>query len=156
MSRYSLPFLLALSLLVSACSPQALSPQSTATIQSTPALQLLGTQWSLATLQGGSLIEDTSINLMFSDGFLRGMMTCNSYGGGPDSGKYAATADGSLEVSQLAVTVQLCTEPDGIMQQEQAYIDTLQQVRAYRSADDRLELYDEAGDSILGFERQAP
>ena len=73
-------------------------------------------------LGGSSLIEDTEITLTFEETYLGGKMTCNGYGGGPDSGKYTATGDGTLTILQLAVTVQLCSSPEGVMEQEKAYI----------------------------------
>ena len=53
-----------------------------------------------------------------------------SHGGGPDSGGCTVTGDGRLTIPQLAVTVQLCSEPEGILEQEAAYIlHTLYSVR---------------------------
>ena len=52
-------------------------------------------------------------------------MTCNGYGGGFDSGRYKARDDGILTLP-LAVTLQLCSSPKGIMEQEEAYIEALQ------------------------------
>ncbi len=81
-------------------------------------------------------------------------MSYNQYGGGPDSGKYVMTAQGVLKITQLAVTVRLCLDPEGIMQQEQRYIETLQQARTYRVRDDRLEIQDERRETILVFVRR--
>jgi hypothetical protein len=116
------------------------------------AADLVGTEWVLISLNGNSLIEDTSITLYFEEAFLGGSMTCNGYGGGPDSGKYVARDDGTLTVVRpLAVTVQLCSSPEGIMEQEEAYIEGILNGSAYRVFDDRLEIDDAAGETILVF-----
>lgn len=101
---------------------------------------------------GEGLIEGTEITLRFEEGYLSGFMGCNRYGGGPDSGKYAATDDGTLSVFQpLAVTVQLCSEPEGIMEQEAAYISALQSAVTYRLMDGRFEIADAGAETTLVF-----
>ena len=117
-------------------------------------LDLAGTEWQLTSLNGSSLIEDTTITLFFEEGLLGGSMTCNGYGGGPDSGRYTARDDDTLTLPQpLAVTVQLCSSPQGIMEQEEAYIAGLQSAAAYRVIDDRLEISDASGAIGLVFAR---
>ena len=118
------------------------------------AKNLVGTEWVLTSLGGESLIEGTEINLYFEEAFLGGSMTCNGYGGGPDSGKYIATNEGTLTIPQLAVTVQLCSEPEGIMEQEKAYIEVLHNAATYQVMEDRLEIAGAAGETILVFTRQ--
>ena len=116
---------------------------------------LVGTEWVLTSLTGNSLIKDTEITLQFEREYLTGSMGCNGYGGGLDSGKYAAADDGTLTVSQpLAVTVQLCSEPEGIMEQEAAYISALQGAAAYQVTEGRLEIEDASGETVLVFARQ--
>jgi heat shock protein HslJ len=81
-------------------------------------------------------------------------MPCNGYGGGPDSGRYVARDDGTLAVvGALAVTVQLCSEPEGIMEQEAAYINALTRVAAYRLMGDRLEPRDASVGAALVYVR---
>jgi heat shock protein HslJ len=112
------------------------------------------TEWTLTSLGGRSLIEGTHISLSFEEGYLGGSMTCNGYGGGPDGGRYTASDDGSLTLPRpLAATVQLCSSPDGIMEQEEAYIEALQSAAAYRVSGDRLEIDDAATATTLVFAR---
>ncbi len=115
---------------------------------------LVGTEWVLISLNGNSLIEGTEISLYFEEAFLGGSMTCNGYGAGPDSGQYSATDDGTLTIPMIAVTVQLCSEPKGIMEQEAAYIEALRSAAAYRVVDDRLEIDNAAGETTLVFARE--
>jgi heat shock protein HslJ len=112
---------------------------------------LIGTEWVLTSLNGNSLIEGTSITLKFDQAFLSGSAGCNGYGGGRDSGRYVATDDGTLTIPQIAVTVQLCLGPEGIMEQEAAYIEALRSAAAYRVIDDRLEVDDATGETVLVF-----
>jgi heat shock protein HslJ len=115
--------------------------------------KLVGTRWTLTSLHGSSLIEETEITLYFKEAYLGGSMTCNLYGGGPDSGKYTVTDDGSLTLpGGLAVTVQLCSEPEGIMEQEATYIEALRDAAAYRIVDGHLEIVDASGETTLVFE----
>ena len=112
---------------------------------------LAGTEWVLTSLNGEEPLEGTEITLKFEETYLSGSMGCNNYGGGRDSGKYAATDRGALAVLQLAVTVQLCSEPEGIMEQEEAYIEALRSAETYRVVDDRLEIADASGATTLVF-----
>jgi heat shock protein HslJ len=112
---------------------------------------LAGTEWTLTSLNGSGLIEDTEIALTFRGAYLGGTMTCNQYGGGPDSGRYTATDRGELAIPQLAVTVQLCAEPEGIMEQEAAYIQALHDAATYRVTGGDLELADASGRTTLVF-----
>jgi heat shock protein HslJ len=115
---------------------------------------LANTSWVLKTLNGNPLIQDTDITLEFWEDHLAGAMGCNHYGGGPDSGGYSAQVNGAFAIrTPFAVTVQLCTEPAGIMQQEKDYIDALLSAEVYGLSDDQMVLYDAAGKAILVYHR---
>ncbi|MGD8753417.1 MAG: META domain-containing protein [Anaerolineales bacterium] len=114
--------------------------------------ELAVTEWELISLNGRSLIQDTAITLNFHDEYLGGEMGCNGYGGTPDTGKYSAKSDGSFSlVGLIAVTVQLCREPEGIMEQEAEYIEALNRVSRFQKEGDRLTFFDETGKRILVF-----
>ncbi len=106
---------------------------------------LLDTEWALTSLIGRALIEDTQITLSFGEGSLEGSAGCNTYGG-----SYTATED-SLRLSDLFWTEIGCTEPEGILDQEMAYLNALNTVASYEVDAGRLELYNEAGTQILVF-----
>ena len=115
--------------------------------------ELASTEWELISLEGKSLIEGTSITLYYVDEHLGGEMGCNHYGGTPDSRKYSATRDGALTlIPPFAVTVQLCTEPEGIMEQETAYIEALMNAANFQIVNNRLEIENEAGETMLIFQ----
>jgi heat shock protein HslJ len=134
--------------------PMSIPPTATSTLE--------GTEWVLISLNGESLIEGTNITLNFaactelsrSEGILSGFAGCNAYGGGPDSGKYMVTDEGTLTIPQIAVTAMLCSGPEGVMEQEDAYIETLHNAAAYRVMDDRLEIDNAAGETTLVFARK--
>ena len=115
--------------------------------------ELGGTSWELVSLNGKDLIEGTAITLEFIETYLGGQMGCNGYGGSPDSGKYISENNGTFQLGDpFAVTVQLCTEPEGIMDQEAAYIEALMSASYYQIFDDRLEINNEIGETFLIFQ----
>jgi heat shock protein HslJ len=108
----------------------------------------------LSSLGGESPLDGTRITLEFEEGWLGGFAGCNRYGGGPDSGDYAAREeDGSLAIPMLAITAMACPAPEGVMEQEQAYIEALQQAVTFQLEGERLELQDSGGGTILAFVR---
>jgi heat shock protein HslJ len=109
---------------------------------------LPGTEWVLTSLTGSTPIEGTQITLNFGEGSLEGSGGCNTYGG-----SYTATGD-SLHLSDLYWTEMACLEPEGILDQELAYLNALNSVASYQVDAGRLELYDGAGTQILVFGSQ--
>ena len=119
------------------------------------AADLVNTEWMLISLNGNSLIENTEITLIFDKEFLVGFMGCNGYGGGHDSGRYISTDDGNLTIPQeMAVMAQLYSEPEGIMEQDAAYIEALRSTASYRVENDHLEVDNATGETILVFARK--
>ncbi len=139
--------LLILSLTACACSV------TTTPIQTPTPGALVGTQWKLISLKGRKPIDGTTITLVFTEGFLRGSAGCNTYGNGPDSGPYRATVDGTLAITQTAITVMACGEPPGIMEQEAAYMGALREAATYRVVNGELEIFNSAGEMVLVYER---
>jgi heat shock protein HslJ len=141
---------------LAACAPKATPTTPDLTPGWGGGTPLGGTEWVLTSLNGESLIAGTEINLYFEEALLGGSMTCNRYGGGPDSGKYVATDNGALTLpGPMNVTVQLCTTPEGVMEQETAYIEALWSSASYSVVDDHLQIRNAAGETILVFARKA-
>jgi heat shock protein HslJ len=105
-----------------------------------------GTQWVLVTLGGEAMVPDTAPSAEFSADQISGSAGCNSY-----FGTYEVSG-GELSMSDLANTEMWCMEPEGVMDQEQAFLAALASVASYRLADERLELLDGTGGVILIFE----
>ena len=105
-----------------------------------------GSEWSLVKLQGANLLPGTNITVSFAEGNAGGFAGCNSYGG-----PYEAAGDGALSVSMLSATLMACLEPEGVMEQESAYLAALQEAAAYRVTGGRLEIEDGGGKVLLVF-----
>ena len=76
---------------------------------------------------------------------------CNSYGGRSEDGGSVADADGVFSLPLVAVTVMLCLEPEGVMDQAGAYMSALFDGVRYRVAGERLEILDGDGAVRLVF-----
>jgi heat shock protein HslJ len=109
---------------------------------------LPGTRWVLASLQGQPLLPGTRVNLEFEEQSFGGFTGCNYYGGA-----YAATDEGALQIPSMEVTAIGCAEE--IMAQEKAYVDAFMSTATYQLVDDRLELQDASGKTILVYARRA-
>lgn len=117
--------------------------------------ELADTSWELVSLNGKDLIEGTAITLVFTETYMGGQMGCNGYGGSPDSGKYIIKGDGTFQIGDpFAVTVQLCADPEGIMEQEAEYIEILMVASHYQILGDRLEIKNEGGELILVYQQK--
>jgi heat shock protein HslJ len=106
---------------------------------------LPGTEWVLTSLSGKAPIEGTEITLSFGEETLEGSAGCNTYGA-----SYTATEDG-LRLTDLYWTEMGCLEPEGVLDQELAYLNALNTVSGYRVDGGRLALFDEAGTQLLVF-----
>ncbi len=108
---------------------------------------LAGSDWDVTMYNNGreavvGVIEGTEITALFGDnGELSGSAGCNQYIGG-------YTVDGNtIQIGQLGSTMRFCGEPEGIMEQEQAFLAALQSAATFRIEGGNLELRT-AGDAI--------
>jgi heat shock protein HslJ len=115
---------------------------------------LVGTEWVLTSMEGEAPLADTEITLKFEEKWMSGSAGCNGYGGGPDSGKYSATKSGKLEIPVFAITVRECHSPEGVMEQEKAYVEAMRSSATYRIAGDNLEIRNAEGETILVYARK--
>jgi len=129
--KRSLPALVAITVLA-ACS-----------CSGTTALE--NTSWELESLNGNAVLPGTAITLEFSGDQISGSAGCNHYGG-----SYRAGAD-SLSVSDLFWTEMGCLEPEGVLEQEQAYLTALSAAAKYQISDGKLDILDETGAQVLVF-----
>jgi heat shock protein HslJ len=136
-------------LLVGCGSPEQTPTPASETLPTTDPVGLDGSEWTLTTLKGSGLLPDTNITLGFASGHASGFAGCNAYGG-----PYSTGDAGALSVPMLEVTAQACLEPQGVMEQEHAYLAALQETAAYRVAGDQLGLVGAEGESLLTFARR--
>lgn len=143
---------LLLAVLLAGCGPTATPVELQPTVQATATPSgdgaLEGTEWVLGSLRGESVLEGTQISLVFEGGQAGGFAGCNGYGG-----PYTAS-EGTLSVSELAVQVQLCASPQGVMEQEETYIQALLNAVNYQLINGHLQIQDDAGETILVFAQQ--
>jgi heat shock protein HslJ len=114
---------------------------------------LQGVTWILDMYQdqkGNSInpISGTAITAAIENGEISGEAGCNIYGG-----SFTLT-DGNIQVEDIFVTERYCLEPEGLMQQEQAYFNALGSVNQFIVSNNRLQLKDQAGATVLIFIKQ--
>ena len=89
------------------------------------------------------LLAETEISATFDDGMASGSAGCNTY-----SAVYAGD-DSSLTFESVAVTEMACGEAAGVMEQEQRYLGTLEDVATYRIHGSQLWLETEDGQALV-------
>jgi len=121
---------------------------------------LTGSEWVLVSLNGEAPLSGVRSTLRFERGdeaepgtvggaSIGGNTGCNNYGG-----EVRAAAGGVFDVPEIASTEEGCNEPEGVMDQEQAFLEALRNAAGYRLQGDRLELLNGDGETTLTFERQ--
>ncbi|MBE9475206.1 MAG: META domain-containing protein, partial [Chloroflexi bacterium] len=99
-----------------------------------------GSEAILSTLAG------TEITAYFNqDGSLSGSAGCNNY-----SGTYQVDGD-MIEVELGPLTMMFCEQPEGVMDQETAYLKALESVTSYRILGDVMVMQDDSGEEVLKF-----
>ena len=95
------------------------------------------------------LLPDTEITAQFEAGEVAGSAGCNRY-----FGSYEVDGD-KLSIGPLASTLMYC-HPDGVTDQEMAYLAALGSAASYMVEGDRLEIADSAGQTVLVFGVREP
>jgi len=109
---------------------------------------LVGTTWQLTAYNNGkggitSVLAGTEITAVFGeDGMVAGSAGCNDY-----KATYEVT-DFGIKVGPVASTRKMCSEPEGTMEQEAAYLKALESATAYEIRSDKLSLVT-AADGVL-------
>ena len=86
-------------------------------------------------------LAGTVLTAIFDDGSLSGTSGCNSY-----FTSYATDGD-SIGVGPIGSTMAFCNEPEGVMDQESAYLSLLEKADRYERDDDTLTLLQD--DTVL-------
>ena len=117
---------------------------------------LVGTLWQLTSYDNGtggvsSLLRDTEITAIFDDeGTMSGSAGCNNY-----STAYEVSGD-RLTVGPVASTMMMCPGPDGIMDQESAYLAALQSAATYQIEGNQLTILNAQGGRVLSYVVREP
>jgi len=109
---------------------------------------LRDTAWELESLTGDAVLPGTTITLKFSGDQVSGSAGCNQYGGSYQAG------ENSLSIGDVFSTEMGCLEPEGILEQETAYLTALSTAATYQITADQLEIFDKAGAQVLVFVAQ--
>ena len=148
---YLFVMLVALAAALAACGGQAgpagppIPPENAPSGQGDPALD--GTEWALESIRGRP-IRRSGITLRFSEGRISGQAGCNRYGGVPYAG-----SEGRLAWNHDTLKTAKYCLPRRIMDLEDAYNSALVDAERYRKTDERLELLNAEGETILTFTR---
>jgi len=86
---------------------------------------LEGSVWVLTDLNGSEPLEGQHPTLEFKAGQISGNTGCNHYGG-----SYQVEGD-SIHFEGIYSTEMACPSPEGIMEQEQVYLDLLRMVNRF-------------------------
>jgi heat shock protein HslJ len=118
-----------------------------------PMEDMEGSEWILSSINGQAPVQGTFITLQFKDGIAGGTSGCNSYGG-----QYSIEGN-RLTISEIASTLMACVEPEGVMEQEQAYLQALTELTGtpgapVRISGDQLELSNSAGQPVMSYTRK--
>lgn len=133
-----------------ACSNNEKETQSTPTLQDDGiSIELDGTQWALISINDSELIEGSHISLYFRNGSVWGSAGCNTYGG-----DYSTEDPNILKILGLVVTAIDCPSPEGVIEQEEEYVNTIHNSALYSVTDNKLTIYSSGNQKLLVFERK--
>ena len=127
----------------------------TVTVNVTPAAPqnpLNGTGWQVTAYNNGrgalvSPLEGTTLTARFGSSQVSGQGGCNDFSGG-----YSVSGS-NISIGALAGGMMTCTEPDGIMDQEAAYMAALQSATSFQFDGNRLTLRRGDGSTAALFNR---
>ena len=128
---------------------------ATATTPAQTALPGDGT-WAHDSFDGRPLIEGSIVTLNIDENRIDGFDGCNSYGGRSEDGTPIDGVGGVFSIPPFGFTEMYCAEPEGVMDQAEAYKSAFIQGERYRVEDDRLEIIDSRGAVRLIFVRDTP
>ena len=135
-TQRNLILLTVIPIILSACAGSNLSNQT----------DLAGTAWNLTAINQDHPLEGTETTLAFKDTQISGK-ACNLY-----SGSYQVNGD-EISFGPLTQTEMACMEPEGIMAQEQIYLELLRDAPRFELVDDVLTIFIDQ-QQTLTFEKQ--
>ena len=115
---------------------------------------LTGVTWQAVSYNNGNqavvgIIEGTTITAVFGeDGSLTGSAGCNNY-----TTSYTVDGD-AITIGPAASTRKMCAEPEGVMEQEMAYLTALTTAATYSIQGDQLELRTADGALVASYQPQ--
>jgi heat shock protein HslJ len=121
-----------------------------------PGAGIEGREWQLESYvdaegQEQAVLQGTEITALFAEGQVAGSAGCNNYFGGYTLAGSQLSIDGPLGTTRM-----LCPEPEGVMEQEQAYLAALGQTSSYELGDAKLVLLNADGNPVATYGEQGP
>lgn len=102
-----------------------------------------GTEWELLYIRKSTPIPGSTLTIAFEDGEVNGAAGCNRY-----FGNYQINGD-RITFGMLVWTEMACMQPEGIMEQEQAYMAFLSEVVRFEIEDGQLVLAKAAQEQLI-------
>ncbi len=116
----------------------------------------IGATLVLESVDGKPVVEGSFVEIEIGEEWASGYDGCNGYGGRIPDGKAIFGAEGAFAAPPMAVTARLCLEPEGVMEQADAFMGALMAGERYRVAEERLKILDGGGIVRLVFVKQVP
>jgi heat shock protein HslJ len=104
---------------------------------------LENTSWELLSFLGEQPMFGKQITLTFANGLVKGTAGCNSY-----QGEYRVRGD-KIEIDTIFSTMMACPEPEGIILQEQKFLEYLREAISFQVTEDQLYLYGGGGEEAI-------
>jgi heat shock protein HslJ len=101
-----------------------------------------GTSWVLVGYGLAAPLPGTQITATFENGEVRGSSGCNTYGG-----SYEVKGD-NISVTEIFMTEMACMDPEGVMEQEQTYLEYLSGVATFRVSHGQLQMTRPDGETL--------
>ncbi len=102
-----------------------------------------GTSWVLVGYGLAAVLPGTQITATFEDGQVGGSSGCNTYGG-----SYEVKGE-SISVAKIFMTEMACLDPEGVMEQEQTYLEYLSGVTTFRVSEGQLQMTRPDGETLV-------
>ena len=103
---------------------------------------LNGTTWELYSIGKYSPIAGSKTTIRFEGGQVSGLGGCNQYGG-----EYKSSGQ-TLSFSALYMTEMACMSPEGIMDQEQLFLQYLGDARSFEIVNGQLQISRSSGETL--------
>jgi heat shock protein HslJ len=107
---------------------------------------LTGVEWKLSELNGKAPLAGSHVTLKLENGKAGGSAGCNSYGG-------SYTLHGATIAFQEVFSTMMACADSAMMDQETAYLQALNQAASLQVSGGRLEIKNQAGETVLAFSK---
>src|SRR5512138_1829837 len=135
--KFSILILVLVIILAAGCTPAPETPAG-----------LTGVEWKLAELNGKAPLSGSHVTLKLENGKAGGSAGCNTYGG-------SYTMRGAaIAFKEVFSTMMACAD-SAMMDQETAYLQALNQAASVQVSGGRLEIKNQAGETVLAFSQTA-